>query len=558
MAEEAKNKTFEKSTHQQKWLVEQLMYNLKNDEVLWQQGWITRGAPESAITGKKYRGSNNFLLTIVAYKRGYRDNRWLTHHQMEEHGWKFKTDAEGKSLGKGAGVPVEFYTLHDRKTKKAFEKSTLFGMNEEEQQEYMKENVFPIRRSYYVFNADLIDGIPELEHHEIDPNERVARADRFLQMWSEKEVPIIHGGSQAYYSLNKDEIHLPPLNDFLSLQDYYSTAFHETGHSTGHQSRLNRKLDNKFGTPEYAEEELRAEIASMFLGQEFGVSADTNAIRNNSAYVKAWIEKLEEDPNVLFKAIADANNIMKYIVAKEQEFNATKDVEHYAIVEDTDYYGNPVYKVYMTAEYGQTRPALSFAFSSKEALLQEFEKMQELPFWKDKTFVEVSKDELDKISIEKAEKGQVEQIEEEPSEVYRPPSQVVAKTITKTNSEEMKNRGIESLTRMDDREIVERASKSRSGEKFSQLYNGLSVLGSEEKDEYSLMTRLAMYVNGDKEQLMRIFQSSKQFRESKGIEYYAKIVDKSLGFVAGVKDNAAKALPIGKTPKNPFGKNGKV
>ena len=267
-----------------------------------------------------------------------------------------------------------------------------------------------------------------------------------MQMWSENEVPIIHGGSQAYYSLNKDEIHLPPLNDFLSLQDYYSTAFHETGHSTGHQSRLNRKLDNKFGTPEYAEEELRAEIASMFLGQEFGISADTNAIRNNSAYVKAWIEKLEEDPSVLFKAIADANNIMKYIVEKEQEFNATKDVEHYAIVEDTDYYGNPVYKVYMTAEYGQTRPALSFAFSSKEALLQEFEKMQELPFWKDKTFVEVSKDELDKISIEKAEKGQVEQIEEEPSEVYKPPSQVVAKTITKTNGEEMKNRGIESLS----------------------------------------------------------------------------------------------------------------
>ena len=72
------------------------------------------------------------------------------------------------------------------------------------------------------------------------------------------------------------------------------------------------------------------------------------------------------------------------------------------------------------------------------------------------------------------------------------------------------------------------------------------------------MTRLAMYVNGDKEQLLRIFQSSKQFRESKGVEYYEKIADKSLGFVAGVKDNAAKGLPIAKTPKNSFGKNAKV
>ena len=57
---------------------------------------------------------------------------------------------------------------------------------------------------------------------------------------------------------------------------------------------------------------------------------------------------------------------------------------------------------------------------------------------------------------------------------------------------------------------------------------------------------------------MRIFQSSKQFREGKPMEYYEKMAEKSLGFVAGVKDNAAKALPIGKTPKNPFGKNGKV
>ena len=69
------------------------MYNLKNDEVLWKQGWVTRGAPESAITGKKYRGSNNFLLTIVAYKRGYRDNRWVTYNQMETHSWKFKTSS---------------------------------------------------------------------------------------------------------------------------------------------------------------------------------------------------------------------------------------------------------------------------------------------------------------------------------------------------------------------------------------------------------------------------------------------------------------------------------
>ena len=287
-------------------------------------------------------------------------------------------------------------------------------------------------------------------------------------MWSEKEVPIIHGGSQAYYSLKKDEIHLPPLNDFLSLQDYYSTAFHETGHSTGHQSRLNRKLDNKFGTPEYAEEELRAEIASMFLGQEFGVSADTNAIRNNSAYVKAWIEKLEEDPSVLFKAIADANNIMKYIVAKEQEFNAVKEVEEDINVED---------------------------------------------------------------------------IQSQQSDEYMLPSEYVARNTAFASAIEMKNRGIETLKRMDDRDVVEKASKI-SGEKFSQLYNGLSILGSEAKDEYSLMARLAMFVNGDRKQLMRVFQSSKQYRENKAKEYYETMADEALEFIADVKSKKTNSIPL--------------
>lgn len=119
MAEETKNKAFEKLTQQQQLMMEQVLENLNAGVGLWQKGWRTRGAPESAITGKKYRGMNNFFLTLVAISRGYSDNRWATYNQIEEKGWHFKTDEEGKSLGKGAGVNVEFYTLHDRKTKKS-------------------------------------------------------------------------------------------------------------------------------------------------------------------------------------------------------------------------------------------------------------------------------------------------------------------------------------------------------------------------------------------------------------------------------------------------------
>ena len=49
-------------------------------------------------------------------------------------------------------------------TKKKFDRRVLDGMSMDERQEYMDENVYPIRKYYTVFNGDLIDGIPEKEN----------------------------------------------------------------------------------------------------------------------------------------------------------------------------------------------------------------------------------------------------------------------------------------------------------------------------------------------------------------------------------------------------------
>ena len=136
MNEIDKNKAFEKLTPERKALVERVLENLKNGDGLWQQGWINTGVPASGITGKKYHGINNFYLTLVSIIRGYSDNRWITYKQMEEKGWKFKFDEEGNSLGKGAGVAIEFFELRDKETKKPFDRKTLDGMTKTEQEEY--------------------------------------------------------------------------------------------------------------------------------------------------------------------------------------------------------------------------------------------------------------------------------------------------------------------------------------------------------------------------------------------------------------------------------------
>ena len=116
----AKNRgsVYDKLTPQRKMLVDMILQNLESGAGLWKKGWRSGGMPENAVTGKKYRGVNNMFLTYVSMLRGYSDNRWLTFNQMKDREWSFKTDGEGKSLGKNAGVSVEFFELWDREQKR--------------------------------------------------------------------------------------------------------------------------------------------------------------------------------------------------------------------------------------------------------------------------------------------------------------------------------------------------------------------------------------------------------------------------------------------------------
>ena len=105
---------------------------------------------------------------IAAMERGYSDNRWMTFKQMEDKGWSFKRNAEGKSLGRNAGVAIEYFELRDKETKQPFDRHTLDGITADERNAYMEENVYPLRKYYRVFNGDVIEGIPALERKKVD------------------------------------------------------------------------------------------------------------------------------------------------------------------------------------------------------------------------------------------------------------------------------------------------------------------------------------------------------------------------------------------------------
>ena len=206
MSDEQKNAAYDRLTPQRKQLADAVLSNLEKGTGLWAQGWSGGGAPVSAITGKRYNGVNRVFLLLAAMEKGYSDNRWLTYKQMEDKGWHFKTDEEGKNLGKGAGVAIEYFELRDKETKQPFDRHTLDGMTAEERNEYMDKNVYPLRKYYRVFNGDVIEGIPERKQMEHDPAGQNARAEALIGFWGETESPIRYGGSAAYYSPKTDEI----------------------------------------------------------------------------------------------------------------------------------------------------------------------------------------------------------------------------------------------------------------------------------------------------------------------------------------------------------------
>lgn len=164
------------------------------------------------------------------------------------------------------------------------------------------------------------------------------------------------------------------------------------------------------------------------------------------------------------------------------------------------------------------------------------------------------------MSIEELkEKGAAGKVEQEKSSEYIRPSELVATEVAaRALPVSMDGRGKASLTRMSDRETLERAEKHFGTDaKFSDLYNGKTVLGSEEKSEYALMLRLALFCGNDKEQLLRLFKSSGQFRDEKPNAYYMKMAENGLKFIADKRSAFGGANEAGGFTKGKVGINSK-
>ena len=189
-------------------LVKMYLESLEEDKIPWEQPW-TVDTPKNAVSDNKYNGINNLILSYVANKRGYKDNRWCTFKQMKKNHWHFKENA------KGQGVWIEFWSKYNIKTKKIIlfsEYEKLISNNPELADDYKT-----ICKNQVVFNADLIDGIPK----EVIKSEAINQSKYITNIITNMHISYKEEGNEAYYDPKSDEIHIPKPSQFKDEYSYY-------------------------------------------------------------------------------------------------------------------------------------------------------------------------------------------------------------------------------------------------------------------------------------------------------------------------------------------------
>lgn len=99
-------------------------------------------------------------------------------------------------------------------------------------------------------------------------------------------------------------------------------------------------------------------------------------------------------------------------------------------------------------------------------------------------------------------------------------------------------KGVEGLSSMDDREMLDRAFKAKNGDTVKRLYNGEDLRGNHSNSDMSLMNYLAFWSNHDIDQMLRVFSTSGLYRSDKPQSYYEHTAIK-----------AVKGTPVYTPPK---------
>jgi len=313
-------KTTKKTTNEI--ITEKVINGLKTQGLNWFKPWSSNGdtlnLPISYDSKKPYTGINALILSGAMQDNGWSRPEFLTFKQV--------TNAGGTVI-KGSKSEIVTYWIVS-----FLHKPTNVWYNNEKalnEAGYKKNDEDVLTnfnaRFYYVFNIEQTEGVKPLDINidkvtEGTVFEKIDNAEKVYAGY--KNAPKLkHGGNQAYYRPSADLVNMPVAKSFVDNASYYKTLFHELAHSTGHEDRLNRigvsntsNVVASFGSDIYSQEELVAEMASMFLVSVTGIEPKDN-MNNSQAYINGWVKKLTDHPKMIMQASAQADKAVKHILS---------------------------------------------------------------------------------------------------------------------------------------------------------------------------------------------------------------------------------------------------
>jgi putative DNA primase/helicase len=282
---------------------ERMLDLMKQGTIPWRRPWNDPNAPQNGSingpynpsTGKAYRGSNTLILRGAQLVHGYKDNRWLTYKQAAAIGSQVKRGEKGHQI--------------------AYWDFSKTGKAQEGEQPVEGEEVGHQGPSVFVatvFNASQIDGMPEPPPPFVMPE--TIRNLRVRELLDNHQPKLHHdGGNRAFYSIAADSIHLPKHHTFSNDVSYQATLLHELAHWTGSKHRLDRDQSGRFGSQNYAKEELVAELSSLFISERLGIALGQEHETQHAAYLQSWMKALADDPRALFRAASQAEKVMTFL-----------------------------------------------------------------------------------------------------------------------------------------------------------------------------------------------------------------------------------------------------
>ena len=273
----------------------------------WRKTWGTYGLARNYASGHVYQGINMLMLNLVS---PYEIPLYMSRKQIS---------AQGGKISKGSKPEWvyfygDYYKDSSGKTVPTDQvEARIHGSEELQRIRFLKTRP--------IYNVSCVEGIdievPSMPKRE---NNSIEACEALLGELNPKPRYETTETDRPAYSPDKDQIRIPSKEYFDNSEEFYCTLFHEIVHWTGHATRLDRvgvtSKEATFGTKLYAEEELIAEFGASYLCAITGIDHEA-LVENSTAYIQAWIKRLQEDKKLIFRVAARAQQAISFLMGEE-------------------------------------------------------------------------------------------------------------------------------------------------------------------------------------------------------------------------------------------------